>query len=68
MDFKSVLSMLLNRFSEENINYALIGGFALGLWGVGKTTVDIDFLVPREDMNEIDGIMREAGYECKYSS
>jgi len=68
MDFKSVLSLLLNKFSEENINYALIGGFALGLWGVGKTTVDIDFLVPREDMNEIDGIMREAGYECKYSS
>ena len=68
MDFKSVLSLLLKKFSEENINYALMGGFALGLWGVGKTTVDIDFLVRREDMNGIDSIMHDVGYECKYSS
>ena len=68
MDFKSVLSLLLKKFNEENINYALMGGFALGLWGVGKTTVDIDFLVRREDMNGIDSIMHDAGYECKYSS
>ena len=68
MDFKSVLSLLLRKFRDENINYALIGGFAVGLWGVGKTTVDIDFLVRREDMNGIDSIMHDAGYECKYSS
>jgi len=68
MDFKSVLSLLLRKFRESNINYALMGGFALGLWGVGRTTVDIDFLVRREDMNGIDRIMHDAGYECKYSS
>ena len=68
MDFKSVLSILLKRFEENNIDYGLMGGFALGLWGVGRTTVDIDFLVKRDDMKKTDGIMREAGYECKYKS
>ena len=68
MEFKSVLSILLKRFEENNIDYGLIGGFALGLWGVGRTTVDIDFLVKRDDMKKTDGIMLEAGYECKYKT
>jgi len=68
MDFKSVLSILLKRFDENNIDYGLMGGFALGLWGVGRTTVDIDFLVKRDDMKKTDEIMLDAGYECKYKS
>ena len=68
MDFKSVLSMLLKNFDKNNIHYALMGGYALGLWGVGRTTVDIDFLVNREDKGTVDRIMIEAGYDCRYSS
>lgn len=68
MDFKSVLSMLLRNFEKNNIHYALMGGFALGLWGVGRATVDIDLLVSREDMEMTDRIMIEAGYDCKYGS
>ncbi len=68
MDFKSVLSALIKRFEENNIRYALMGGFALGLWGVGRTTVDIDLLVNRDDMEEVDLIMKELGYDCKYRS
>ena len=68
MDFKSVLSMLIKNFEKNNIHYALMGGFALGMWGVGRTTVDIDFLVNREDKGTVDRIMIEAGYDCRYSS
>jgi len=68
MDFKSVLSILLKEFDKNNIDYALMGGFALGIWGVGSTTVDIDFLVSRDHMMKTDRIMLEAGYECKYRS
>jgi len=68
MDFKSVLSMLLKNFEKNNIHYALMGGFAFGLWGVGRATVDIDLLVSREDMEMTDRIMLEAGYDCKYHS
>ena len=68
MDFRSVLSTLLKRFDDENIGYALMGGFALGLWGAGRSTVDLDFLVRRDDMDKAGAIMFETGYEVKYKS
>jgi hypothetical protein len=66
MDFKAVLFALIEKFQKHNIRYALIGGFAMGLWGMGRTTVDIDFLVHKDDMNKVDRIMNELDYECKY--
>jgi hypothetical protein len=66
MDFKLVLSKLLAAFSEGNIRYALIGGFALGSWGIARGTVDIDFLVNRADMEKVDALMQSLGYECRY--
>lgn len=68
MDFRSVLSTLLKRFDEKNISYALMDGFALGLWGAGRSTVDLDFLVNRDDMEEAAAIMGEIGYEIKFQS
>jgi hypothetical protein len=68
MDFKTVLTTLLNDFARYKIRYALIGGFALGLWGVGNPKLDIDFLVLRDDLNKIKQIMSELGYELHYSS
>jgi hypothetical protein len=45
-----------------------MGGMALGAWGVPRGTVDVDFLVHHEDMEKVDGIMQELGYECRYRS
>lgn len=66
MDFKTVLSKLLKEFSKNNIRYALMGGFALGVWGVPRATIDIDFLADNEDMDKVDVIMQAHGYECRY--
>lgn len=68
MHFKLVLEKLLTAFNEQNIQYALMGGFALGLWGVGRSTVDIDFLADRRDIQKIDSIMQGLGYGCKFKS
>ena len=68
MDFKLVLGKLLTTFNEQNIRYALIGGMALGAWGVPRGTVDIDFLVHNDDLEKVDGIMTGLEYECKYRS
>jgi len=65
MDFKAVLKELLTRFHEQNISYALMGGLALGAWGIPRGTVDIDLLVHREDMPKVDVIMRSLGYELR---
>ncbi|MCX7667573.1 MAG: nucleotidyltransferase family protein [Atribacterota bacterium] len=33
-----------------------------------RATMDIDFLVFRDDMSMVDGIMTGLGYECRYHS
>lgn len=68
MDFKAVLSRLLTAFREQDIRYALMGGFAMGLWGGSRSTVDLDFLVVREDMPKVGKIMKDMGYELRHHS
>lgn len=66
MDFKLVLEKLLTAFKDQNIRYALMGGFAMGLWGGSRSTVDLDFLVHRDDMERVNSIMVALGYDCNY--
>jgi hypothetical protein len=68
LNFRIVTGKLLASFKERNIRYALIGGYAVGLWGVPRGTVDMDFLVLRDDLDELDGIMDALGYELRYRS
>lgn len=68
MDFKTTLEIILRDFSKAKICYGLIGGFALGALGIARSTVDLDFLVLRDDMPKVDKIMKSHGYECKYKS
>lgn len=41
MDFIKVLNLILKSFTEEDIQYALIGGFAMGAWGIMRSTVEL---------------------------
>ena len=66
MDFRLVLERLLSGFQEKDIRYALTGGFALGLWGGSRSTVDLDFLVHREDMDKVHMLMTGMGYELHH--
>lgn len=68
MNFEITIKNLLNKFKNEDVRYALIGGFALGARGVTRTTVDIDFLVHFDDVTKIDKIMNDLDYECRYKS
>lgn len=68
MDFRTVLGLLLKSFQEENVRYALMGGFALGALGIPRATVDLDFLVHRDDLNKIERIMKANGYDCVFKS
>jgi len=66
MEFEKVLEVIIKNFEEEGVRYALIGGFALGVLGVPRATVDLDFLVLKEDLPKVDKIMQRNNYECKY--
>ena len=68
MDFRTVLSLLIKNFDENNIRYGLIGGFALILLGVPRTTVDLDFLVHKCDLEKLNRIMGKIGYKLVFQS
>jgi len=68
MDFKTVTENLLSTFEVEGVRYALIGGFAMGAWGIARSTVDMDFLIHKNDMQIVHRILTDMGYECRYQT
>jgi len=68
MDFEKVLNIIIRKFDENNIDYALIGGFAIGLLGIMRATMDIDFLINKNNMLQVDEILKKYGYKCLYQS
>lgn len=68
MDFKSVTEKLTAAFEAKGILYGLIGGYAVSLWGLPRATVDLDFLVRRDDMTTVRNIAESLGYRCIHSS
>ncbi|MDQ7778973.1 MAG: nucleotidyltransferase family protein [Planctomycetota bacterium] len=68
MDFQATLGRILDAFQKQDVRCALAGGFAMGALGVPRATVDLDFLVHRDDLDKIESIMRAAGYQCLFKS
>jgi hypothetical protein len=62
MDFELVLRNLLAALDRRSVRYGAIGGFALGALGVPRATIDLDFLVQREDLDELHALLTELGY------
>ena len=68
MDFELVLKTLLAEFARLEIRAAAIGGFALGVLGVPRQTMDLDFLVHREDLEKLDELLVRLGYRREFHS
>lgn len=68
MDFLKVIHDVCGALDASGVRYALIGGFAMALRGVQRSTVDMDFILMLEDMDKADAIFRERGYERKFRS
>ncbi len=63
MDFERVLKALLSEFRRDKIRYAAIGGFALGVLGYTRATMDLDFLVHRDDLEKLHQRLTALGYK-----
>ena len=68
MDFEAVFKILIENFRKGQINFAIIGGFALHVAGYTRATKDIDFLVAKGDMPKVKEIMLSCGYELLHES
>ena len=56
------LSKVLAGLDEAGVEYALIGGLAVAVWGAPRATKDIDLLVRREDLPRAMETLRAAGF------
>jgi hypothetical protein len=68
VDFKTVTTKLLAALEKDHVSYALIGGFAVSLWGYQRATVDMDFLVNNNDIGKVCRIVEAMGYRCIHAS
>ena len=68
MDFELVLTTMISEFSRLEIRCAAIGGFALGVLGVPRQTLDLDFLVHRDDLQKLDRSLTALGYSRVFQS
>ncbi len=55
---------LLQKLSEHNIEYLIVGGLAVNLYGVPRVTQDIDIIIAFEKSNlvRLRNVLKELGY------
>ncbi len=68
MDFVARLPALLGRFQNAELRYALIGGLAMAVHGIQRTTLDADFVLLLDDLPHADLILISEGYEKAFQS
>jgi hypothetical protein len=68
MDFELVFEKVISSFEKENLHYGLIGGFALGVMGILRATMDIDILLLIDDVDKADKILTGCMYSCVHRS
>ena len=65
---KKILAVITRRLDEQNFPFAVIGAFALGMYGLPRYTSDIDLLSRNEDRTAILKILNESGYACYHQT
>lgn len=58
------IQQFLDRAAEAGLQTLLIGGHAVNLHGHSRTTLDVDFLIPREHLPEWKNLLEDLGYHC----
>ena len=63
MNFGFVLGTLTKEFNHLHLSYTVIGGFALGVLGTTRLTMDIAFLVHRGDLSDLQKTLTALAYQ-----
>jgi predicted nucleotidyltransferase len=56
------LRSVLNALDQGRVDYALVGGMAVAVWGAPRATRDIDLLVRGEDLAKAMSAVRGCGF------
>ena len=62
MNLYDELLLVVRALDEDGVDYALVGGLAVGVWGAPRATKDIDLLVRAADVARAKAALRSRGY------
>ncbi len=65
LDLLYELQTLIDKLHENRVSYALCGGLALAVHGFPRATVDIDILVPPDDISNAKAVAGELGFQLE---
>lgn len=68
MDFARVLDAVIGFLDREGSPYALVGGLAMAAYGMPRTTLDLDLVVPAEVQPGLVGFLEGLSYETLHRS
>ncbi len=61
-DLYSELHDMVRSLSEAGVNFALCGGLAIAVHGKVRATIDIDLLIPPDDLERAAAVCRDLGF------
>lgn len=65
IDITDELRALVAVLDKENVDYALCGGMAMAVYGLARTTIDIDLLIPSDALDDVLTIAKSLGYNIR---
>lgn len=68
MDFSRNLEDLKRFLDARHYRWAVIGGVALAVYGLARTTLDLDLVVDLDAQGELVSFMEDLGYETLHRS
>jgi hypothetical protein len=64
MDLFNEAIAVMQALNEANVDYALVGGLAVGVYTVPRATRDIDLVFRQADWGQVQQILKPLGYEA----
>lgn len=62
IDVYAELKRIINALNENNVEYAVCGGWAMAIHGVPRATVDIDLLISEDSLDKVFDVARKNDY------
>jgi len=67
MRYPTIFHFISAVSDKEGAACVLVGGFAVNYYKVTRQTIDVDFLITKEDFNKIADRLKKAGFELEYA-
>jgi hypothetical protein len=65
IDIEAEFRGIVQALEGASLDYAVVGGFAVAIWGAPRATTDIDLLVRAEDVPAVLAVARSRGFDLE---